>query len=235
MMMGHALPYYGPRLEELGYAKAKDLIAYDVDATVPWPEATQRLIARAERMPGLRIRPLDMRRYREEIRTIVPDLQRCLGGQLGLHPLRRGRGAPISPRSIRPLVDADSFAIGELDGEPVGMTVTLPNLNEAIAGLDGRLLPFGWFRLLWRLKVRGIAERADAAHGHRQAPAGHDQGCRHRPGHDRAHPAPLRQAGLPPWRAVLGARGQPLGPGGDRGHRGACPTSATASTRRRWR
>ena len=36
------------------------------------------------------------------------------------------------------------------------MTVTLPNLNEAIAGLDGRLLPFGWFRLLWRLKVKGL-------------------------------------------------------------------------------
>jgi hypothetical protein len=35
------------------------------------------------------------------------------------------------------------------------MIVTLPNLNEAIAGLDGRLLPLGWLKLLWRLKVRG--------------------------------------------------------------------------------
>ena len=36
------------------------------------------------------------------------------------------------------------------------MTVTLPNLNEAIAGLNGRLLPFGWLQLLWRLKVQGV-------------------------------------------------------------------------------
>ena len=35
------------------------------------------------------------------------------------------------------------------------MTVTLPNLNELIADLDGRLLPFGWAKLLWRLKVTG--------------------------------------------------------------------------------
>ena len=36
------------------------------------------------------------------------------------------------------------------------MTVTLPNLNEMIADLDGRLLPFGWAKLLWRLKVTGV-------------------------------------------------------------------------------
>ena len=155
MMMGHAPPYYGQRLEALGYAKAKDLIAYDVDATVPWPEATQRLIARVERMPGLRIRPLDMRRYRDEIRTIVHIFNDAWADNWGFIPFGEDEAAYLA-KSIRPLVDADSFAIGELDGEPVGMTVTLPNLNEAIAGLDGRLLPFGWFRLLWRLKVKGL-------------------------------------------------------------------------------
>jgi hypothetical protein len=155
MMMGHARPYCAPRLEALGYAKAKDLIAYDVDATVPWPEATRRLVARAERMPGVRIRNLDMRRYREEIRSIVHIFNDAWAGNWGFIPFGEDEAAYLA-RSIRPLVDADSFAIGELDGEPVGMTVTLPNLNEAIAGLDGRLLPFGWLRMLWRLKVRGV-------------------------------------------------------------------------------
>lgn len=155
MMMGHAQPYYGPRLEALGYLKAKDLIAYDVDATVPWPVATQRLIARAERMQGLRIRPLEMRRYQDEIRTIVRIFNDAWADNWGFIPFGEDEAAYLA-KSIRPLVDADSFAIGELDGEPVGMTVTLPNLNEAIAGLDGRLMPFGWFRLLWRLKVAGV-------------------------------------------------------------------------------
>ena len=142
-------------------------------------------------MPGVRIRPLDMRRYQEEIGTDLPHLQRCLGRQLGLHPVRRGRGALSRRRASGRWSSAGSFAIGELDGEPVGMTVTLPNLNEAIAGLDGRLLPFGWARLLWRLKVRGADDRAHAADGHRQAPPGHDQGRRPGPGHDRRGQAPL--------------------------------------------
>jgi hypothetical protein len=52
-------------------------------------------------------------------------------------------------------VRAEYAWIGEADGEPAAMTVTLPNVNEAIADLGGRLLPFGWAKLLWRLKVRG--------------------------------------------------------------------------------
>ena len=159
-------PYYAPASRHLGYGKAKDLIAYDVDATVPWPATTQRLIARVETMPGVRIRPLDMRRYQEEIRTICRIFNDAWADNWGFIPFGEDEAAYLA-KSIRPLVTADSFAIGEIDGEPAGMTVTLPNLNEAIAGLDGRLLPFGWLQLLWRLKVRGVTQRAHAADGHR--------------------------------------------------------------------
>ncbi|HET7333855.1 MAG TPA: hypothetical protein VFI93_01970, partial [Rhizomicrobium sp.] len=44
----------------------------------------------------------------------------------------------------------------EMDGAPAGFIVCLPNLNEAIRDLDGHLLPFGWAKLLWRLKLAGV-------------------------------------------------------------------------------
>jgi len=155
MMMGHARSYYAPRLEELGYSKVKDLIAYDVDATVPWPATTQRMIVRFGASAGVRIRPLDMRRYREEISTICRIFNDAWTDNWGFIPFGEDEAAYLA-KSIRPLVTAESFAVGEIDGQPAGMIVTLPNLNETIAGLDGRLLPLGWLRLLWRLKVRGV-------------------------------------------------------------------------------
>ncbi|MGE3739322.1 MAG: N-acetyltransferase [Geminicoccaceae bacterium] len=154
MMMGHARPYYARHLEALGYAKAKDLLAYDIVPTTPWPEVTRKLIARAE-SSGVRIRPLDMRRYRDEIRMICRIFNDAWSDNWGFIPFGEDEAAYLA-KSIRPLVTAESFAIAELDGEPVGMTVTLPNLNEAIAGLDGRLLPFGWLQLIWRLKIKGV-------------------------------------------------------------------------------
>ena len=45
--------------------------------------------------------------------------------------------------------------IAEVDGRPAAMIVIVPNVGECIRDLDGRLLPFGWARLLWRLKRRG--------------------------------------------------------------------------------
>ena len=47
----------------------------------------------------------------------------------------------------------------------------LPNVNEALSGLDGRLLPFGWARLLWRLKVRGVKSTRVPLMGVRKATA----------------------------------------------------------------
>ena len=47
------------------------------------------------------------------------------------------------------------MSIAEVDGEPVAMTVMFPNINEMIRDLNGRLLPYGWLKLLWRLKVVG--------------------------------------------------------------------------------
>jgi GNAT superfamily N-acetyltransferase len=57
-------------------------------------------------------------------------------------------------RSLRLLVEDECVQIAEVDGTPAGMIVAFPNLNEAIRDLHGRLLPFGWLKLLWRLKVQ---------------------------------------------------------------------------------
>ncbi|HEX6010406.1 MAG TPA: hypothetical protein VFY87_01105 [Geminicoccaceae bacterium] len=155
MMMGHAKPCYRERVEAQGYAKAKDLLAYDFDVAAPWPEPAQRLLTRLEDVRGVRVRALDMRRYREEISTICRIFNDAWADNWGFIPFGEAEAAYLA-KSIRPLVDAGSFAVGEVDGEPVAMTVTLPNLNEAIAGLDGRLFPLGWLKLLWRLKVQGL-------------------------------------------------------------------------------
>jgi hypothetical protein len=52
------------------------------------------------------------------------------------------------------VVKDDFITIADCDGKPSAFLVVLPNLNEAIADLNGRLLPLGWLKLLWRLKVR---------------------------------------------------------------------------------
>ncbi len=153
IMMGHAPPYYGPRLEEQGYRKAKDLIAYAYDLTAELPPQTAGFLKKLERKANVSIRPLDMARYEADLDIIAEIFNDAWAENWGYLPLSRSDTRHMA-KNLKPLVAPEHVAIASVDGEPAAMAVTLPNVNEAIADLNGRLLPFGWAKLLWRLKVR---------------------------------------------------------------------------------
>ncbi len=154
LLMGHDLPYVGKRLEALGFAKAKDVIAYLYDVTVDLPASARRLLDRP--LPAeVAVRRLDLKRYHDEVRTITAIFNDAWADNWGFVPLCEAETEHLA-KSLKPLLDPRLVSIVSLRGEPVGFLVCLPNLNEAIRDLGGRLLPFGWAKLLWRLKVRGV-------------------------------------------------------------------------------
>jgi hypothetical protein len=153
MLMGHARPYYAARIEALGYRKAKDLICYHYDARNGLPITAAHLIRKTAKAENLKIRPLDMSRYAEDLAIIMDIFNDAWSGNWGFVPMSAAELRHMA-KALRPIVRPESVAIAELNGVPVAMAIGLPNVNEAIADLDGRLLPFGWAKLLWRLKVK---------------------------------------------------------------------------------
>ncbi len=153
IMMNHAPPYYGARIEALGYTTAKDLVAYDYDSFEPMPAVAASLVKRIRKSPEVQLRPMRKKQYDEELRIILGIFNDAWADNWGFVPLSEAEVAHTA-KELKPLIRGDLVCIAELDGAPVAMAVSLPNLNEAIADLDGKLLPFGWAKLLWRLKVR---------------------------------------------------------------------------------
>jgi GNAT superfamily N-acetyltransferase len=151
VMMGHALPYYASRLEALGYTKAKDLLAYIVDTDFRFPPAALRVIERERGKVSLR--PVDFRHLDRDIEILRNIFNDAWAGNWGFVPFTAAEFKQLG-QLVRWLVDPDFVQIAEINGEPVAMIAVLPNVNEAIADLRGHLLPFGWAKLLWRLKVR---------------------------------------------------------------------------------
>ncbi|MEM8793210.1 MAG: dATP pyrophosphohydrolase [Pseudomonadota bacterium] len=153
VMMDHHPEWLGQAVEASGYAPAQDLVAYVMDTVGPLPAKERRLVERD--WPGLLIRSLDMRRYRDEITTVTTIFNDAWSNNWGFIPLTEAEIDAMATE-LKPILDPELVKIAEIDGEPVAFLVLLPNVNEAIADLDGRLLPFGWAKLLWRLKVQGI-------------------------------------------------------------------------------
>ena len=153
LMMGHARPYYAAQLEALGYRKAKDLICYRYGAEQALPATVEMLVRKVAKAKEITLRPLDMRRYEEDLGNIMAIFNDAWSDNWGFIPLSPEEIRSLA-RDLKPIVRPQSIAIAELNGAPVAMAIGLPNVNEAIADLNGRLLPLGWARLLWRLKVR---------------------------------------------------------------------------------
>ncbi|HUF86118.1 MAG TPA: N-acetyltransferase [Thermohalobaculum sp.] len=153
LMMGHDPPWLGAEVERQGYARAKDLVAYRMDVRGGLPDKLRRLAERGA--PGLTIRSIDMRRYRAEVATITDIFNDAWAGNWGFTPLTEAESAAMADE-MKPILDPDLIRIAEIQGEPAGFIVLLPNVNEAIADLGGRLLPLGWLKLLWRIKAGRI-------------------------------------------------------------------------------
>jgi hypothetical protein len=155
VMMGHHKAAYEAWVEKAGYAKAKDLYTYDLDVVQPFPPIVQRIVAAGERNPKIRIRQVDKKRFDQEAALILSILNEAWSSNWGFIPLTPSEIA-YAGRKLKPIVLEDMILVAEYDAgegfEPVAFMVALPDINEFLADLGGELLPFGWAKLLWRLR-----------------------------------------------------------------------------------
>ena len=101
----------------------------------------------------IRIRSLQKARFNQELKIIRDIFNDAWSRNWGFVPWTNAEFEHLA-KDLKMLVEEDLVHIAEMDGEPAAFIVALPNVNEAIRDLNGRLLPFGWLKLLWRLKVK---------------------------------------------------------------------------------
>ncbi len=154
--MAYSPRYYAARLEAAGFAKAKDVHALLFDMAgddIREVDRLKRVTDRVNASGQFTIRPIDMRRFETEMRNAIDVYNDAWSENWGFVPVTEAEVKHLIA-SVRPIVDPKYVLLGEVDGELEAIFMTLLNLNEAIADLGGRLAPFGWAKLLWRLKRR---------------------------------------------------------------------------------
>ena len=172
VMMGHAKPAYQAMVERAGYQPVKQLKTYELDITKPFPPLIQRIVASGEKSDRIRIRKVDKSNFDTEAAIILGILNDAWGRNWGFVPITDEEVAHFG-KQLKPIVFNDLIMIAELEGEPVAFMMTLPDLNEATAPLNGSLFPFGWAKLLWwlrkpqvrtmRVPLMGVVQRLQAS------------------------------------------------------------------------
>lgn len=153
MMMGHARPYYTVRLEQCGYVKEKDLLAYAIDTGVEPSNAMNLILKRTQKR--IETRTVRKKDFQQDLDIVFDIFNDAWSDNWGFIPFTRDEIIHMA-NDLKLVINEQFARIAFIDGRPSAFVVMLPNLNEAIEDLDGRLLPLGWLKLLWRLKVRRL-------------------------------------------------------------------------------
>ena len=152
LMMPYAPAYAERHLIAARYRKATDLLAYSLDLAPDLNVRGEKMLQRLAKEGRINVRPIEMKRYKAELAIVLDIFNEAWADNWGFIPFTEAEMQQIA-KGMRPLVRPSLNYIAEVDGEPAAMIICLPNLFEAIDGLDGRLLPLGWAKLLWRLKT----------------------------------------------------------------------------------
>lgn len=152
VMMSHSRPYYDAAIQSCGYRPAMDCLAYEIDPRgFELAPKVQSLVRRVA--SRCRVRPLNRKRLADDIHAMRDIFNDAWANNWNFVDFSAAEFEAVA-KELLGLVPDDFVQIAEVDDKAAGFIAMLPNINEAIADLNGRLLPLGWTKLLWRLKVR---------------------------------------------------------------------------------
>lgn len=158
-------PYYPDLFRRWGLVKAKDLISLQLTPK-EIPEYLQRTMARLNKRNRFTLRSLRMKRFREELDILWDIYNSGWSENWGFVPMTR-KEFEFTVEGMKPIVHPEWCLIAEIDNQPVGFSLTLPNVNQILKPLNGRLFPLGWLKIFlnknkidtWRVLTLGVKKK----------------------------------------------------------------------------
>lgn len=147
ILMPHNPAYHTRLFESAGFVKAKDLVAYYF-GTTRLPERLVRAADALRARSRIVVRPLDRRRFDEEVARVREIYNDAWEKNWGFVPITREEMDHMAAQ-LKPVVDPDLLLFAEEGGRPVAFALALPDLNRALRHANGRLFPTGAFAIWW--------------------------------------------------------------------------------------
>jgi hypothetical protein len=153
IMMPHHRPYQGRLVEQAGLKKLKDVYAWRY-IVGDIPRRAQKAHDEIASLPEIRSRHVDKKQVERDVRLVMDIFNDAWSDTWGFVPFSQAELKKLA-EDLKLILIPDLTYITDVDGEAAAVAIALPNVNEMIGDLRGKLLPLGLPRLLWRLKVKG--------------------------------------------------------------------------------
>jgi GNAT superfamily N-acetyltransferase len=148
VMMTYNPPYYPELMEKAGWRKAKDLLAYISSPAAVSAGKVNRVASRALKQNGVHVRPIDMKRFDQEVEAVWKVYNSAWSRNWGFVPMTREEFL-LQGKEMKQILVPDLVLIGEVGDHVVGFALALPDINQALKPASGNLFPFGLLKILY--------------------------------------------------------------------------------------
>lgn len=152
IMMTYNKPYYQKFFENYGLIKKTDVLAYRIHSK-DFPQRLKNSIPLLERIfekNGIRIRPINMKKFDQDVASTLKVYNKAWSKNLGFAPMTEKEFLHAG-KDMKMIIDPNLVLLAEKDGQPVGFSLTLPDINQILIRIKrGRLFPTGIFKLLFQ-------------------------------------------------------------------------------------
>ena len=150
IMMTYTPPYYLEYMERCGLTKSKDLFAYisiikDVSAGGRLEKLASGVRAR---VPGLTVRPANMKRFHRELETVKDIYNSAWSHNWGYVAMTNEEIEAMAKR-LKPLIVPELLIMAEVNGSPAAFFMAVPDYNQVLCKINGRMGPVGIIKFLW--------------------------------------------------------------------------------------
>jgi hypothetical protein len=167
-------PHYRELIEAEGFGKTMDVQMWelqfgDLKEGERFDPSIHAAAEKALHDEGIAIRNMSKRDMAGEVRRFMDVYNEAWGDNWGFVPITDAE-VEFQAKNLKQVIDEDWAFMAEKDGEVVGAALTLPDINQVLAKLNGRLLPFGWLRFLLgkgkvdQLRVFALGVKHDYRH-----------------------------------------------------------------------
>jgi GNAT superfamily N-acetyltransferase len=146
-MTNYSPPYYDKMLLTCGLEKEIDMFSYAWSFDHPYPQRFTKLVSFIKKKGRFHIRPINRKILEKELEKIKKIYNTSFEGVWGFVPLTN-REIEEMGKALKWIADDDLIIFAEYGGKTIGFCLTIPDINEVLKKMNGRLLPFGFFKLL---------------------------------------------------------------------------------------
>lgn len=158
VMMPYNHPYQVELAEKFGLKKAMDLLAYRLVTEAPPTDRVRKVVENRMKKTRIKIRSLNMKNFDGEIKMIKEVYNSAWADNWGFVPMDDAEFDCMA-KNLKQIIDPNIVCIAEHDGKPIGFSLALPDINQVLIRLNGKLFPTGLIKLLWHTKVRRKIDR----------------------------------------------------------------------------